>query len=50
MLKRIIGRLVKKHGMVGLLIIIGDHAVKASKSKKDDEVWAEVKVLLESLK
>ena len=48
MLKRIIGRLVKKHGMVGLLMMIGDYAVKATKSKKDDEVWEEVKALLES--
>lgn len=48
MLKRIIGRLVKKHGMVSLLMMIGDYAVKATKSKKDDEVWEEVKILLES--
>jgi len=50
MLKRIIARLLRKHGMVGLLIMIGDTAVKASKSKKDDEVWEEVKLLLESFK
>ena len=49
MLKRIIGKLVKKHGMVGLLMIIGDYAVKATKSKKDDKVWEEVKALLESM-
>lgn len=48
MLKRVIGRLVKKHGMVGLLMMIGDYAVKATKSKEDDQVWEEVKVLLES--
>ena len=48
MLKRIISRLVKKHGMVGLLMMIGDHAVKATKSKKADEVWEEVKTLLEA--
>tara|TARA_R110002020_G_scaffold182615_1_gene378247 strand:- start:245 stop:394 length:150 start_codon:yes stop_codon:yes gene_type:complete len=48
MLKRIIGRLVKKHGMVGLLMIIGDYAVGATKSKKDDEIWEEVKTLLET--
>jgi len=29
--------------------MIGDHAVKASKSKKDDKIWAEVKELLETL-
>jgi|TARA_R110002074_G_scaffold396181_1_gene585317 hypothetical protein len=49
MLKRIIGRLVRKHGMVGLLLMIGDHAVKFTKSKKDDKVWEEVKLLLESM-
>ena len=48
MLKKMIGRLVKKHCMVGLLIMIGDVAVKQTKTKKDDEVWAEVKELLES--
>ena len=48
MLKRVIGRLVKKHGMVGLLMLIGDYAVKATKSKKDDKVWSEVKVMLET--
>ena len=49
MLKRVIGRLVKKHGMVGLLMMIGDYAVKATRSKKDDKVWEEVKTLLESM-
>ena len=48
MLKRIIGRLVRKMGMVNLIIMIGDHAVKASKSKKDDKIWEEVKVLLDT--
>jgi len=50
MLKRIVQRMVKKLGMVGLLIMIGNHAVGATKSKKDDEIWEEVKTLLESLK
>ena len=49
MLKRIIKKMVRKHGMVGLLLMIGDYAVGATKSKKDDEVWVEVKPLLESL-
>ena len=38
MLKRIIQRMVKKLGMVGLLMMIGDYAVGATKSKKDDEI------------
>ena len=39
MLKKVVRRLVKKHGMKGLLIKIGDWAVGASRSKKDDEAW-----------
>ena len=39
MLKRIVGRLVKKHGMKKLLIMIGDWAVKQSKKTSDDEAW-----------
>ena len=49
MLKRIIRKMVKKHGMIGLLLMIGDYAVGATKSKKDDKVWEEVKMLLESM-
>jgi hypothetical protein len=40
--------MVRKHGMVGLLMMIGDYAVKATKSKEDDKVWEEVKALLET--
>ena len=39
MLKRVIGRLVKKQGMKKLLIMVGDWAVGASRSEKDDEAW-----------
>ena len=46
MLKIIIGKLVKKHGLKAILIKVGDVAVKVTKSKKDDELWAKVKKLL----
>ena len=49
MLKLLIGKLVKKHGLKNLLVKIGDLAVKITKSKKDDEVWAKVKKLLNEL-
>ena len=39
MVKRVIGRLVRKHGMKKLLLMVGDWAVGASKSEKDDEAW-----------
>ena len=46
MIKILLGRLLKKHGSVGLLIVIGDFIVKKTKSKKDDKMWAEVKKVL----
>jgi hypothetical protein len=48
-LKMLIGKLIRKHGMKRLLILIGDLAVKATKSKEDDKVWAKVKKVLEKL-
>ena len=49
MLKMIIGKAVAKHGLIPLLIKVGDMAVKVTKTKKDDEAWAKVKKVLESL-
>lgn len=49
MLKAIVGKLVKKHGLKTLLMKIGDLAVGITKSKKDDEVWAKVKKVLNEL-
>jgi len=49
MLKLVIGKLVKKHGLKGLLFKVGDLAVKITKSKKDDEAWAKAKKFLEKL-
>mgnify|MGYP004456152061 CR=1 FL=1 len=49
MLKLLIKKLIKKHGMKGLLLIVGDYAVKATKSKEDDKIWAKIKDVLSSL-
>ena len=49
MLKIVIGKLVKKHGLKNLLMKIGDLAVGITKSKKDDEAWAKVKKTLNAL-
>lgn len=50
MLKLAIKKFVKKHGgVVPLLLKVGDIAVKATKSKKDDESWVQIKKLLEKL-
>ena len=49
MLKMIIAKMIAKYGMKGLLVKIGDIAVKVTKSKKDDEVWTKVKKVLDKV-
>ena len=49
MLKILIAKFVAKHGLIPMLIKVGDLAVKATKSKKDDKNWAKVKEVLSSL-
>ena len=49
MLKILIGKFVARHGLVPLLLKVGNLAVKATKTKKDDKVWAKVKKLLEEV-
>ena len=44
-----ISKLVAKHGLIPLLLKVGNLAVKATKSKKDDKAWAKVKKVLEGL-
>ena len=46
MLKLILGKLVKKHGVKGALMKAGDFFVKVTKSKEDDKLWAKVKKIL----
>ena len=49
MLKILLAKAVKKHGLKAILIKVGDIAVKVTKTKKDDKVWAKVKAVIESL-
>ena len=49
MLKILIGKFVKKHGLKAILLKVGDIAVKLTKTKKDDEAWAKVKKVVEKL-
>ena len=49
MLNLIIGRLIKKHGILGVLVVIGDLAVKITKTKKDDKAWAKIRKVIKSL-
>ena len=50
MFKMLIARAVAKHGLIPLLIKVGDIAVKVTKSKKDYKAWAKVKKVINSLK
>ena len=49
MLKILLAKAIKKHGLKAILIKVGDIAVKVTKTKKDDVIWAKVKKVLSSL-
>ena len=49
MLKILLAKAIKKHGLKAILIKVGDIAVKVTKTKKDDKAWAKVKAVIESL-
>ena len=49
MLKILLKKYVKKHGLMAILIKVGDIAVKVTKSKNDDKAWAKVKKVINSL-
>ena len=46
MVKYLLGRIVKKHGLKGALLLVGDFFVSSTKTKEDDKVWAKVKKVL----
>ena len=49
MLKVLLAKAVKKHALKAILIKAGDIAVKVTKTKKDDDAWAKIKKVIESL-
>ena len=49
MFKALLAKAVKKHGLKGILIKVGDVAVKVTKTKKDDEAWEKIKEVINSL-
>ena len=44
-----VAKLVAKHGLIPLLLKVGDIAVKVTKSKKDDKAWSKIKNVIEEL-
>ena len=49
MLKLLLAKAIKKHGLKAILLKVGDIAVKLTKTKKDDEAWAKVKKVVKAL-
>jgi hypothetical protein len=49
MFKLLLAKAIKKHGLKGILLKVGDIAVKVTKSKEDDKVWAKIKKVVNSL-
>tara|TARA_R100000656_G_C3924507_1_gene123522 strand:+ start:213 stop:362 length:150 start_codon:yes stop_codon:yes gene_type:complete len=49
MLKVLLAKAIKKHGLIGILIKVGDIAVKVTKTKKDDKAWEKIKEVINSL-
>ena len=49
MINLIIGKLATRYGLKKILLIVGDAAVKMTKSKKDDKAWKKIRGILENL-
>ena len=49
MLKLLLAKAIKKHGLKAILLKVGDIAVKITKSKEDDKAWAKIKKVVNSL-
>ena len=50
MIQVLLGKWILKKGGIPVLFIVGDLIVKTTKSKKDDEMWAKVKPIIEAFK
>ena len=49
MIQFILKGLIRKHGLIGVLLVLGDLAVKVTKTKKDDKAWAKIKKVIKSI-
>ena len=49
MFKVLLAKAIKKHGLIDILMKVGDVAVKITKSKKDDKAWEKIKEVINSL-
>jgi hypothetical protein len=49
MFKVLLAKAVKKHGLIGILLKVGDVAVKVTKTKEDDKAWEKIKAVIKKL-
>tara|TARA_R100000664_G_C2710161_1_gene107278 strand:- start:61 stop:210 length:150 start_codon:yes stop_codon:yes gene_type:complete len=49
MFQVIVAKMVAKHGLIPLVLLVGDLAVKATKTKKDDEAWAKIRKFIKKI-
>jgi len=42
-IRGLLGRVYKKHGVLGTIILVGDAFVGYTKSKEDDKIWDDIK-------
>ena len=50
MIQLLLGKWILKKGGIAALLFVGDLVVKVTKSKKDDEMWKEIKPMIEKFK
>jgi hypothetical protein len=49
MFKVLLAKAIKKHGLIGILLKVGDVAVKVTKTKEDDKAWEKIKKVISKL-
>ncbi len=49
-LSSVIKSQIKRRGLIGLLVKVGDTVVKVTKDKKDDEIWNKIKQFINEVK
>ena len=49
MFKVLLAKAIKKHGLIGILLKVGDVAVKVTKTKEDDKAWVKIKEAIKKL-
>ena len=43
LIRAILGRVVRKHGIIGTLMVVGDSVVSFTKNTDDDKAWKKIR-------